>query len=548
MDAWFPKVTLGSLPATAAANFGEREALFFEGSRWSFRQLAEEVDRAGRGLMALGIEPGNRVALWLNNRPEWIFLMFAILRIGAVLVPVNARWRGRELGYLLEQSKCTALIFEARSGPVDYLAMVREHLPGLAGGGEEPLEVEEFPHLRRLVVFSDTAVVGATAWQTLLQKSELVSPESLRQRAAAVSPDDLAFLMYTSGTTGFPKGAMHRHAMVRNVVDRINRMGITPSDAIMMFLPLFHLFGFSEGALVSLLSGARQVLTATFDPEAILRLIESERATLAHGFDTHFKELLEAQQRVGADLGSLRSGILAAGMQSSTPIARRAQSGLLRTLSGYGMSEFGIGAALSFLDSSDEQRCEASGYPAPGYLFRIVDPQTGADLPTGEAGEILVKSYAMMDGYFENPAETARALDSAGWLHTGDMGLMRPDGHLRFLGRIKDMLRVGGENVDPMEVEGLLLEHPAVHQVAVVAYPDDRLGEVGVAFVQPAPGHAITPAEVIDHCKGRLAGFKLPRHAIMVEDFPMTASGKIQKAKLRELALEQVPGGRQEKR
>jgi fatty-acyl-CoA synthase len=260
-----------------------------------------------------------------------------------------------------------------------------------------------------------------------------------------------------------------------------------------------------------------------------------------HGFDTHYQELLEAHARSPQDVGSVRTGILAAGMVSSTAVARRARALFGPLASGYGMSEFGVGAAIGALDSTEEQSCEASGVPAPGYEIRVIDPGTGRDQPVGTPGEILVRGYALMRGYYDKPEATAAAIDSEGWLHTGDMGLFRFDGHLRFMGRYKDMLKIGGENVDPMEVEAFLMVHPAVNLAAVVGYPDPRLSEVAVAFVRREAGHAITEDELLAHCRGRIASFKIPRRVFFVDDFPWTSSGKIQKVKLREEALQRHP-------
>jgi fatty-acyl-CoA synthase len=269
-----------------------------------------------------------------------------------------------------------------------------------------------------------------------------------------------------------------------------------------------------------------------------------ERATILHGFDTHFKDLMEAQARAPRDLFPIRTGICAAGMSSSTAIARGARRAFGPLVSGYGMSEFGVGVSLGALDSTEEQCVEASGYPAPGYEVKIIDPETGAEQSAGVAGEILVRSYMLMQGYYRKPEETADVIDADGWMHTGDMGLIRDDGHLRFVGRYKDMLKIGGENVDPMEVEAFLMGHPAIHLAAVVAYPDPRLSEVAVAFLRLEPGHSLTEAEVISHCRGKIASFKVPRRVIFVDDFPMTSSGKIQKVKLREEALRRLPAER----
>ena len=541
MGEWFPGRTLGSLPDEAARRWGAREGLCFQGRRWTFAGLSQEIDRVAKGLIRLGIAPGEHLALWMVNRTEFIQAAFAVMKIGAVLAPVNTRFRTEDAGYVLSQSDAALLIVAARSGPVDYLGMVRQLAPSLgsaAGRGE--VREAKFPRLRQVVAVAEAPPSGALGWDAMVADGAAVADATLRERAAAVDPEATAFLMYTSGTTGFPKGVMHAHRIVRNLVDRAWRMAITPADTIMMYLPLFHLFGFSEGMLMSMVTGARQVLTETFDPDEILGLMERERPTILDGFDTHFKDLLEALERSPRRLARIRTGIFASGMSSSVPIARRARQVFGPLLSGYGMSEFGAGAALSALDSTEEQCVEASGYPAPGYEIKVIDPASGREQPTGTPGELLVRSYMLMQGYYQKPEETARAIDADGWIRTGDMGVIREDGHLRFMGRYKDMLKIGGENVDPMEVEAFLMSHAAINLAAVVAFPDSRLSEVGVAFVRLTPGHALGEAEVIDYCKGRIASFKIPRHVIVVDDFPMTSSGKIQKAKLREDVLRRL--------
>ena len=532
---WFPKRTIGSLVDERATRDGSREALVFEERRWTFAELARDVDAVARGLIDLGIGPGDKVSLWMMNRPEWIYAALAVMRIGAVLVPINTRFRTDDAAYVLGQSDSTTLIIAAQSGPIDYLAMVRELLPSLGSGGDVVRD-PRLPALRRVVVLGGSRLLGTIAWSSLIKVGTHLPGDALRERIDAVDPDGTAFIIYTSGTTGFPKGVMHSHIIVRNVVDRAFRMAITPADTILMYLPLYHLFGFSEGMLMSMVTGARQVLTQTFDPNEGLRLLDQERATVLHGFDTHFKDLLEAYQRRPCDTSSVRTGILASGMSSSIPIAREARKIFGRFLSGYGMSEIAAGAALSALDSSEEQCAEASGYPAPGYDIRIVNPQTGREQPVGSPGEILVRGYMVMQGYYRKPEETAKAIDPEGWLHSGDMGLIRPDGHLRFMGRYKDMLKIGGENVDPLEVEAYLLSHPAINAAAVVGLPDARLSEIAVAFVRLHAGQTLTEQEVADHCRGKIASYKVPRHVLFVDEFPMTGSGKVQKVKLREEA------------
>ena len=540
MSEWYTKKTFGALVDTMAERFGRREALVFEDQRYTFAEVRERVDEVARGLIELGVKPGDHVALWLLNCPEWIFTMFALARIGAVQVPVNTRFRTHDLAYLLKQSDARYLVTHDVSGPVDYLAMVREVVELPAHG--EVVHDQNFPELKRVVILGEPGHAGCVGFDAMLAAGTEVDGETLTARVETVDPDHPVFIMYTSGTTGFPKGVMHNHVMLRLVEERAFRLGITENDTILNYLPLFHLFSYSEGALTSMLTGARQVLTATFDAAACIRLIEQERCSVMHGFDTHLKDLSEAQERLGADLSSLRCGLFAAGMQSSVGIVRRAAESLapLVTVTGYGMSEMGAATLVGALDDDLERRAETSGYPAPGYEFRIVDPTTGAEQPDGEAGEIAVRGYGLMMGYYNKPTATADSYDAEGWFRTGDTGLRRTDGYIRFLGRYKDMLKVGGENVDPMEIEGLLLELDGVQQAAVVGYPDARLNEVAVAYVQRRPGSTLGEKDVVEHCRGKVATFKIPRHVLFVDAMPMTASGKIRKVELRDDAKQQL--------
>jgi fatty-acyl-CoA synthase len=378
------------------------------------------------------------------------------------------------------------------------------------------------------------------AWSEMLAGGENIPNAALEERQGAVDPDDTALIMYTSGTTGFPKGVMHNHNILRTIIDQANRMGVTPRDVILMYLPLFHAFGLYEGPLMTLVTGARMVLTTLFDPAEALALIAQEKATMLHGFDTHFHDLMHHPACATTNLRSLRTGILAAGMASSELVARRAQRLICPTLTGWGMTEVGVGALLSFLDSSEDDRCLGSGWPLPGYEFKVIDPTTGQALPPGVMGELCTRGYAVMQGYYKKPEETAKAIDPDRWLHTGDMAIMHDDGMVRFLGRYKEMLKVGGENVDPVEVEALLLQHPAVNQVKIVGVPDIRLGEVGAACVVLNPGVHVTAVDLIEFCRGMLASFKIPRHVLFVKEFPMTSSGKVQKFRLREVAMDEL--------
>ena len=533
MTDWYPKRRFGDLPGEMAARFGAREALVFRDARYTFSEVDEQVDRAAKALMALGVQAGDHVSLWLNNRAEWLFFMFGLARIGAVQVPVNTRFRTNDLEYVLRQSDSAMLITHDVSGPIDYLAMVRE-VVSLPESGDI-VDDSDFPLLKRVVIVGDGDYPGTVAWDAALAGADRIADGELGARVDAVDPDDPVFIMYTSGTTGFPKGVLHNHNLIRNTEERAYRLGVTEKDVILNYLPLFHAFGYSEGSLLSMVSGARHVVTETFDPDEVLDLVERERATMANGFDTHVQGLCDAQEARPRDVSSLRTGLFGAGMHNSTPVIRRSFRLLapMHAVSGYGMTEVWVGAMLGALDDDEEHRAETSGYPAPGYDIKVVDPDTGRAQPDGVAGEIRVRGYCLMLGYYKKPKETAESYDEDGWFRTGDMGERRADGYIRFIGRYKDMLKVGGENVDPMEVEGFLLEHPAVQQVAVVGVADRRLAEVPVAFVERRPRAEVDEPGVIAYCRGKVASFKIPRHVVFVDAFPMTASGKIRKVDLR---------------
>ena len=543
MAEWFEKRTLGALLDDAARRYGPREAITFEGRRWTFQQFREDVDRTARALIHLGVQPSDKVSLWMPNRPEWLHICFALAKIGAVLVPINTRFRTSDLEYVVRQSDTSTLIIQGRSGPVDYLSMVEEVCPEISGNSPGSLNLSAFPDLRRIVVLGDEQRPGTHNWDDVMAAAGEISQEEMERRHAAVDPDDTVLLMYTSGTTGFPKGVMHNHNIQRTLIDGGNRQGMTPRDVILMYLPLFHCFGLYEGPIMSLVSGARMVLMPLFDAGEALRLVEEERCTVLNGFDTHFFDLISHPRCASTDKSSLRTILFAAGMASSEPIARRAQQELCPTITAWGMTEVGVGGTRSFLDSPEDDRCAASGHPLPGYEFKVIDPDTGETQPPDTLGELCVRGYALMQGYYKKPEETAQAVDADGWMHTGDVAVMRDDDRVRFFGRYKDMLKVGGENVDPMEVEAFLMDHPAVNRVQVIGVPDQRLSEVPCACVVTEPGRQLTVEDVDAFCRGRMASFKIPRHLMLMDDYPMTSSGKVQKYILRQMAQDRLSGG-----
>lgn len=533
--------TLGELIDEAAVRFGPAPCLGFEGRWESFAETWEATDRVARGLVALGVKPGDKVALWMTNRPEWIHVMYALAKIGAIMVPVNTRFRTTDLDYILRQSDTSTLITMDESGPIRYLDMTLELCPELKSHPRDQAPVmHEFPELRRVISLGEQRAAGVWSWEEMLAAGEGSAPEIIRERQAAVRPGDTLYIMYTSGTTGFPKGAEQSHAVIRNARATADSMAMTPDDCTVMFLPLFHAFGFFEGALLTFVCGARMVLTEAFNPAEILRIIERERGSVIHGFDTHWQDLIDEPTRAERDLSSLRTGILACGAPSSVAVAERAQDALCPTITGYGMTEIMPGALLGVFGDTRDHSVRTSGRPSKDYEFRVIDAETGRDQPDGTPGEMIVRGYAVMKGYYKKPEETARDIDADGWFHTGDMGVREPDGYFRFLGRYKEMLKVGGENVDPMEVEAYFLGHPAVSKIQIIGVPDGRLSEIPIGFVILRPGHVVTEDNLRHFARGHIASYKIPRHFFFVDEFPMTSSGKVKRFELRHIARNEL--------
>lgn len=528
---------LGDLPAASAKRWGEKVAIEFGQQRWTFSEFDIEVERAAAALRAVGIGPGDRVGIWLNNRPEFEFAIFAVWRVGGIAVPFNTRYRRNDLSFVLRQSGCRLLIAEPVSGPVDYDGILVDVLGDLTVAPSGALRSERFPALRHLLMLDESRIPWAMSWAHFLERGKVVPANGGDGRR--VSRQDAAIIMYTSGTTGEPKGVVLDHAGVRLCRDRAIVAGLQEHDIQLAYLPLFHQYALSYTMIMSLQCGTKQILMDFFDPDRALDHIEKDAASVIHGFDVHFSDLLAANQRKPRNLASLRFGTLTVGAESSVTMARTVQDVLCPTLSGYGMTEVWGGVAITPADSTVEQRCECSGCPLPGIEIRIVDPETRQPLPAGHMGEFQVRGYARMIGYHDQPDATAKAFTKDGWFETGDAGLIREDGHLRFLGRYKDMLKVGGENTSPSEIEATILDLPGLAGVAVVGAQHERLGEVAVAFVQRADGATVTEEDVIVHCRGKIASFKVPARVIFVDSFPLTATGKIQKAMLRQRLAEE---------
>lgn len=524
---WFKKRLLGDVIEVASQRFGDRVAVIAGSQSLTYSQLHDEVNRVAKALMAAGVQPGDHVAVWMVNRPEWVFLQFAIPRVGAVLVGLNTRYRYEDFAYVVDQADCSLLIAVGRSGPVNYAQMVGAALPALA-------------KLKTTVILGDDRPAATIGWDAFLAAGEAVSDEALATRAGSVDPDKPTLIGFTSGTTSKPKGAVHTHIGLRQFHERARFLGYTKTDVHMSYLPLFHLYGMIEVSLMACLTGAAQVLMDGFDADEALDLAEQHQANILHGFDFHWLAFLKAQKSRPRQI-TMKLGTLLAGPESVTAIAYEVQEVFGPTVSGFGMSELLPLVAVSHPADTKEQRCEASGHPMMDMEFRIVDPDTGEDVPNDIPGVLHVRGYTTMLEYYKKPEATAEALSPDGWFNTGDRASMRNDGHLVYLGRHKDMLKIGGENVSPAEIEARIRQLPGVFDVAVVGVSDDDLGEVGFAFViKHAASAGPTADEIKTLLKGRIASFKIPQYVRFIEQFPSTASGKVRKVELREEAARQL--------
>jgi len=528
-------VTVGHLLTRLADALPDREALVYShlGLRFTFKTLEAEARRIARGLLTHGVARGDRVAVWATNVPEWIVLQFALAKMGAILVTVNTALRAQEVHYLLRQSESSTLVTIRGFRDVDYLNELR--MVGAIGGGDAA-RATALPALRRVIFVGDACPDDLISYATVRNVGASEPDTTLDACEAAVRPDDVINMQYTSGTTGFPKGVM---LSSRNIVNNGYwlgaGLGFTANDRLCLCVPLFHCFGCVIGVLGAYTHGACLCAVESFDARKVLETIERERCTALYGVPTMFLAELEDPEFDRFDLSSLRTGIMA-GALCPEPLMRKVidRMHLPEMTIAYGLTETSPGLTQTPRDATLEERTQTVGRVLPEIEVRIVDPETGEDVPSGERGELWARGYVVMQGYYNMPEQTAAAITSDGWLRSGDQASIDEHGNVRITGRIKDLIIRGGENVAPKEIEDMLRQHPAVADVSVYGISSEFFGEEVAAAIRPAPGAAIDAADVMQFCQQRLARFKVPRFVRIVDSFPMTASGKIQKFKLRE--------------
>ncbi len=538
--------------AATAARYPDRDAVVSvpQQRRLGYRQLAVEVDRLARGLLGIGVGKGDRVGIWSTNNIEWLLLQLATARIGAILVNINPAYRPRELAYALQRSGVQYLFTIPAFRSSDYVAMLVELLPELAQEpGTEPAWAA-LPSLQRVVIYDPAAPArtmrpqpGFMIWPELLAAGEAINADALDSAAALLDPDDAINIQYTSGTTGFPKAVvLTHHNILNNAWFSAHAMHFTEQDRLCVPVPFYHCFGMVLANLLCLSVGACLVIPCEhFDPLAVLQAIENEHASAVHGVPTMFIALLEHPRFGDFDLSSLRTGIMA-GAPCPPALMQRVMHDLHcpEILIGYGETEASPLTHLTTRDDTLERRTETVGRNLPHQEVKVVDTDSGRTVTLGEIGEICFRGYHIMQGYYGDAEATAKTVDAQGWLHSGDLGSMDADGYLQITGRLKEMIIRGGENIYPREIEDFIFTHPKVAGVAVFGVPSEFYGEQVMAWIQLHPGEQATEEEIRAFCKGRIAHFKIPEFIRFVDGFPMTVTGKLQKFRMREMAIERM--------
>ncbi|NRR20534.1 AMP-binding protein [Brevibacillus sp. MS2.2] len=534
--------TIGNMLDDTASKYQEKEALVYHerGLRYTFGEFQAICNQAARGFMSLGIQKGENIAIWAKNVPEWVISQFATAKMGGVLVTVNTSYRVHELEYLLRQSESTTLLLMDSYRDANYLAMIQEICPELQTCEPGALQSKRLPHLKNVIYLGNERQPGMFLWSDLLERAAWVTEEERIARQATLSPDDVINMQYTSGTTGFPKGVMLSHVNIVNNAIKVaecQRLGF--EDKVCIPVPFFHCFGCVMGTLACVVTGATMVPVIAFDPGVVLAVVEAERCTALYGVPTMFIAELNHPTFAERDLSSLRTGIMA-GSLCPIEVMKKVvdQMGIRDITIAYGQTEASPVITQTVPEDSLERKVSTVGRLHAEVEAKIIDPATGDILPSGAQGELCTRGYLVMKGYYNMPEETVKAIDHEGWLHTGDLATVDEEGYYRITGRLKDMIIRGGENIYPREVEEFLYTHPKVLDVQIVGVPDAKYGEQVLACIRVKPHETLTEEEVRDYCEGKIAHYKIPRYIQFVDEYPMTASGKIQKFKLREQALQ----------
>ena len=530
--------TIGQRLAKTVAKFPERQALIsrHQGIRWTYREYAEKIESLATGLLALGIEPGDRVGIWAPNCYEWCVTQFATARIGAILVNVNPAYRVFELEYALNKSGCKAIVTAEAFKSSRYVEMLQDLAPELEHCKPGALEAAKLPQLKTIIRMGEERTPGMFNYADVCGFGGTAELEKLADVEASLSPRDIINIQFTSGTTGNPKGAALTHYNILNNANQVAQgMKFTEDDRLVIPVPMYHCFGMVLGKLACIASGATAIFPSdAFEPRQVLEAVEAEGATALHGVPTMFIAELEHPEFKRFDLSTLRTGIMA-GAPCPVEVMKKVinRMNMAEVLICYGQTECSPVNHMTLADDPIEKRVESVGHAVPHLEVKIVD-ENGEIVPFGERGDICSRGYAVMKGYWGDAEKTAETVDEDGWLHSGDLGVMDEEGYVAVVGRLKDMIIRGGENIYPREIEEFLFTHEKIQDAKVIGVPDEKFGEEVCAWVQLKEGETLSEEEIRAFCKKNIAYFKVPRYIRLVTGFPMTVTGKIQKFKMRE--------------
>jgi fatty-acyl-CoA synthase len=544
-DAPLLGLTIGDMFDQMVAAYPDHEALVVrhQGLRYTYRQLQQDVDRCARGLMALGLRQGERIGIWAPNRAEWTITQFATSKLGAILVNINPSYRLHELEYALKQSGCAVLVTAPQFKTSNYTEMICALAPELPDSQPNQLRAAKLPELRTVIRLGEEHVPGMFTWGDVMEMARRASAPELAERQRQQQFDDPINIQYTSGTTGYPKGAtLSHHNILNNGYFTARLMRFTDNDRLVIPVPLYHCFGMVMGNLGCMTHGATMIYPSEgFDATAVLEAVQEERATALFGVPTMFIAELEHPAFANYRLSSLRTGIMAG---SPCPVEVMKKVNTLMHMHeveiAYGMTETSPVSTQTRADAPLDQRVSTVGQVHPHVEVKIIDPVSRQVVPVGTPGELCTRGYSVMLGYWNNEEATRQAIDAARWMHTGDVAVMDEDGYINIVGRIKDMIIRGGENIYPREIEEFLYTHPKISDVQVIGVPDAKYGEEIMAWVKLRDGETATAEELREYCRGRVAHYKIPRYVKFVDVFPTTVTGKIQKFVMREQSIKEL--------
>ena len=538
-------ITIGDQFDLIAEQYPKQEALIVhhQDIRWTYAELKREVDQCARALLACGLEKGDRVGIWAPNRYEWTVLQFATAKAGIILVNINPSYRTSELAYALVQSGCKMLVTAARFKSSNYEQMILELAPELPAADFGALQSAKFPDLKMVVVLTDEPAAGLLSWNEFIDKATGSSKEELADRQASLHFDEAINIQYTSGTTGYPKGAtLSHHNILNNGYFVARGMKFSEADRLIIPVPLYHCFGMVMGNLGCMTHAATMIYPSEgFEPLAVLQAAEREKATAIYGVPTMFIAQLEHPDFDQFDLSSLRTGIMA-GSPCPIEVMKKVQSlmNMHEVQIAYGMTETSPVSTQTRLGTPLEKQVSTVGQVHPHLEIKIIDEETGQVVPIGVPGELCTRGYSVMLGYWNDEERTREAIDAARWMHTGDLATMDEKGYINIAGRIKDMIIRGGENIYPREIEEFLYTHPKISDVQVIGVPDAKYGEEVMAWIKLKEGEKATAEEIQAFCKGKIAHYKVPKFYRFTEDFPMTVTGKIRKVEMRQISIQEL--------